>query len=321
MGMMARQRPLIAAVLALALIPASAASAVRSPASPAAVSSTRVTLPAERARGWDAVEQALGVDITRRAPRLGASGLSPEQLPELPWAVTHALTSMAAKADLAGMEQGANATASATERAVLSTETTGDVTGDGIDDLWLVNKLSGRPDVATLVDAATGRELWRRSGQWASVAPAMVGDVDGDGVPDLAATIAQFLKLTQVNDFEGEDRESSMQVQYRTGVAVLSGATGQRIWESVEEESFGLALYGRYTATEYMFGIRVWLDNMLLIPEFLARPGGGDLVVQRVDQDGRSEAGGRGAYVWSQDPPVSRAHGWSIPPTEPRDAS
>ena len=301
--MTSTKRLLTAVVLAIAVLaPSGAVSALPHDAQPATTQRTSVTLPEDRSRGWDAVEQALGVDIARRAARMGVPGFSPDQLPALPWAVTHAMTSLAVGRNLADGQSSATATASATERAFLSTEVTGDLTGDGVKDLWLVNSLTDRPDVASVVDAVTGQELWRRSGQWAATAPPPVGDVDGDGVADLAATVAQFLKLTQHNDFEGEDRESSLQVDYRTGVAVLSGATGQTLWESVDEESFGLALYGRYAPTEYVSGIRVWLDNMLLAPEFLGRPGGGELVVQRVDQDGRSETGGRGAYVWSQDP-------------------
>ena len=301
--MTSTKRLLTAVVLAIAVLaPPGAVGALPHDAQPTTTQRTNLTLPADRARRWGAVEQALGVDIARRAARLGVPGLSPDQLPALPWAVTHAMTSLAAGRNLADAESSAAADASGTERAFLSTEVTGDLTGDGVKDLWLVNSLTDRPDVASLVDAVTGLELWRRSGQWAAPAPPLVGDVDGDGVADLAATVAEFLKLTQHNDFEGEDRESSLQVDYRTGVAVLSGATGQTLWESVEEESFGLALYGRYAPTEYVSGIRVWLDNMLLAPEFLGRPGGGQLVVQRVDQDGRSETGGRGAYVWSQDP-------------------
>ena len=301
--MTSKQRLLTTVVLALAVLaPRGAAGAVQ----PRAVPTTRtsVHLPADRARGWDAVEQALGVSIPRLAARVGVPDLSTEQLPALPWPVTHAVTALAAGDELASAEGGATAAASEDERAFLTTEITGDATGDGINDLWLVNSLTGRPDVASLVDAATGRELWRRHGRWAATAPVLVGDVDGDGVTDLAATITEFLNLTQRDDFEGEDRESSLQVDYRSGVAVLSGATGQRIWESVEQESFGLAVYGRYAATEYVSGIRIWLDNMLLAPEFMSRPDGGQLVVQRVDQDGRFEIGGRGAYVWSQDPAV-----------------
>ena len=301
-GMTSRQRLVTAVVLAVAILAPGGVAAVPSAPGPATTARASVTLPADRARGWDAVEQALGVDLSRRAARLGVPGVSPDELPALPWAVTHAMRFLAAGSDLVQAESSANA--ATTERAILSTDVTGDLTGDGVKDLWLVNSLTGRPDVASLVDAVTGRELWRRPGQWAATPPVSVGDVDRDGITDLAATVTQFLNQTQTSDFEGEDRESSIQVRYRSGVAVLSGATGQSIWESVEEESFGLSLYSRYAATEHVSGIRVWLDNMLLAPEFLERPGGGELVVQRVDQDGRSETGGRGAYVWSQNPPV-----------------
>jgi hypothetical protein len=298
--MTSRKRLRIAVLLVVAVLAPGGVSATPHSPRPTPATRTSVEVAGDRARGWDAVEQALGVDLAKRAAQLGGDRLSLEELPALPWAVTHAITSLAAGGDLA--ESSATAAADATERAVLSTELAPDVTGDGIDDLWLVNSLTGRPDVASLVDAATGRELWRRHGKWSAIAPVLVGDVDGDGVGDLAATITEFLTITQRDDFEGEDRESSLQVDYRSGVAVLSGATGQRIWESVDEESFGLAVYSRYAAIEHVSGVRIWLDNMLLAPEFLPRPEGGQLVVQRVDQDGRTETGGRGAYVWSQDP-------------------
>jgi hypothetical protein len=296
------KRLLLAVVLALAVLaPRDVMGAVPRRASAApATNRTSLNVAPARARGWEAVEQASGVDIAAQARRLGVPVGGTSQLPALPWAVANAVTNLAAGRGLAAGD--ATTAAVEPERAQLSHELTGDVTGDGRNDLWLVNSLTGRPDVASVVDAATGAQLWRAQGRWSSIAPVVVGDVDGDGVWDVAATISEFLDVTQTDDFEGEDRQSSIDVRYRTGVAVLSGASGARLWESTDTESFGLSLYGRYTTTEYLFGIRVRLTNALLAPELLDRAGGAQLVVQRVDEDGLAETGGHGAFVWSQDP-------------------
>lgn len=287
-----------------------AIAAVPRPAVAAGV--TQVERSAELATGWAAVEQTFGTDIAAHARRIGISGGTSEQLPSLPWAMTHALKNVVARPALEELSPDNDQDDGVAEgpddepaQALVSTRVMADVNGDGTSDLWIVKGLTGSGDVGSVVDGATGALLWGQQGHWSSRAPVVSGDADGDGTLDLAASILEFVDARQIEDFEGEERESGFELTLRTGVAMLSGATGDVLWQESDTEVFGLAFYGRYTTTEYAFGIRIWMDDALLSPDFLDRTHAGELVLQRVDQRASGEVGSKGVFVWNEDPWIS----------------
>lgn len=108
----------------------------------------------------------------------------------------------------------------------------GDVDGDGIADIAVGAPSSdaGRPDAGTvaLFSGRAGTPLWSahgaRGGDGLGVALATLGDVDGDGIPDVAASALQ----------------PAMSPDHDSGpgyIAALSGATGETLFKASGDDA------------------------------------------------------------------------------------
>lgn len=304
-------RTVVAALLASAMVtgPTGAAAVMGADLSAVIDGGHELHIDGESPADWMALADRLGPTTGAALVGWGFDRSLIERLPAVPTALQQMLADLPALAAVDRSTDDEGDGDLGEERAGSSpvvASPTVDVDGDGADEVWVTRSGYERRGQAQLVDGASGEVLWARPDLWSAATPRLVGDVTGDGVADLIVLTGEVLDIVDVDEEEGGLTRVGVEVVLETGVEVVSGATGVRLWAQHDEETFGLAFRFTESPTEWWFGLEIRLENTLLDPHALPEAGAnGEVVMQRVDQHVISEVGGRGAYVWGTEAPVS----------------